>query len=42
EPLMRPVNSNYARYCAKHNFKQNKPINGIMNYIYYFYLKIIK
>ncbi|EFD3757979.1 glycosyltransferase family 8 C-terminal domain-containing protein, partial [Escherichia coli] len=29
-------------YCAKHNFKQNKPINGIMNYIYYFYLKIIK
>ncbi|EEV9057314.1 hypothetical protein BI202_004958, partial [Escherichia coli] len=24
------------------NFKQNKPINGIMNYIYYFYLKIIK
>ena len=42
EPLMRPMNSNYARYCAKHNFKQNKPINGIMNYIYYFYLKIIK
>ncbi len=42
EPLMRAVNSNYARYCAKHNFKQNKPINGIMNYIYYFYLKIIK
>ena len=42
EPLMRPINSNYARYCAKHNFKQNKPINGIMNYIYYFYLKIIK
>ncbi|EFZ3642020.1 TPA: hypothetical protein KLE73_004072, partial [Shigella sonnei] len=26
----------------KHNFKQNEPINGIMNYIYYFYLKIIK
>ncbi|EHL6299384.1 hypothetical protein KED33_004543, partial [Escherichia coli] len=26
----------------KHNFKQNKPINEIMNYIYYFYLKIIK
>ncbi|MDM6867051.1 glycosyltransferase family 8 C-terminal domain-containing protein, partial [Escherichia coli] len=25
-----------------HNFKQNKTINGIMNYIYYFYLKIIK
>ncbi|EGS8815296.1 hypothetical protein N1Z28_004744, partial [Escherichia coli] len=24
------------------NFKQNKPINGIMNYIYYFCLKIIK
>ncbi|EFW7813115.1 hypothetical protein EZE38_21445, partial [Shigella sonnei] len=24
------------------NFKQNEPINGIMNYIYYFYLKIIK
>lgn len=42
EPFMRPINSNYARYCAKHNFKQNEPINGIMNYIYYFYLKIIK
>ncbi|MEW0159743.1 glycosyltransferase family 8 C-terminal domain-containing protein, partial [Escherichia coli] len=26
----------------KHNFKQNKTITGIMNYIYYFYLKIIK
>lgn len=42
EPLMRVNNSNYARYCAKHNIKQNKPISGMMNYIYYFYLKIIK
>ncbi|WP_429968576.1 glycosyltransferase family 8 C-terminal domain-containing protein, partial [Escherichia coli] len=42
EQLMRPINSNNARYCAKHNFKQNKPINGTRNYIYYFYLKIIK
>ncbi|PCS40879.1 glycosyltransferase family 8 C-terminal domain-containing protein, partial [Escherichia coli] len=29
-------------YCAKHNFKQNKQINGIMNNINYFYLKKIK
>ncbi|MDN1931851.1 lipopolysaccharide 1,3-galactosyltransferase, partial [Escherichia coli] len=33
---------NYASYFSNHNFKQNKTINVIMNYIYYFYLKIIK
>lgn len=40
--LMKPANSNYARYCAKHNFKQRKPMAGVLNYLYYFYLKIIK
>ncbi|AFJ48930.1 lipopolysaccharide 1,3-galactosyltransferase [Shimwellia blattae DSM 4481 = NBRC 105725] len=39
-PLMSPGNANYARYCAKHNFKQGKNIAGIINYIFYFYLKI--
>ena len=39
-PLMRPNNANYARYCAKHNFKQGKTIPGIMSYLLYFYLKI--
>lgn len=41
-PLMQPINSNYARYCAKHNFKQGNTIMGVKNYIYYFYLKIKK
>ncbi|POT55640.1 lipopolysaccharide 3-alpha-galactosyltransferase [Citrobacter amalonaticus] len=40
--LMKPTNSNYFRYCAKHNFKQKKILKGIKNYLYYFYLKIIK
>ncbi|HAU5608501.1 lipopolysaccharide 3-alpha-galactosyltransferase [Citrobacter koseri] len=40
-PFMRANNANYARYCAKHKFKQNKPISGIVSYIYYFYLKIM-
>ncbi|MCS3604770.1 UDP-glucose:(glucosyl)LPS alpha-1,3-glucosyltransferase [Buttiauxella sp. BIGb0471] len=40
--LMRPNTSNYARYCAKHNFKQNKIMHGIINYIYYYYLKVVK
>jgi len=39
-PLMKPINSNYARYCAKHNFKQGKILSGIKSYIYYFFLKI--
>lgn len=39
-PLLKPSNSNYARYCAKHNFKQGKPFAGLMSYIYYFYLRI--
>lgn len=42
EPLMKPTNSNYARYCAKHNFKQERALAGIKNYLYYFYLKMIK
>ncbi|EMB4324134.1 lipopolysaccharide 3-alpha-galactosyltransferase [Pluralibacter gergoviae] len=41
-PLMKPGNSNYARYCAKHNFKQRRPLAGVLNYLYYFYLKIVK
>lgn len=40
--LMRPTNANYARYCAKHYFKQGRTINGIKNYLYYFYLKLVK
>ena len=41
-PLMKPGNANYARYCAKHNFKQRRPLAGVLNYLYYFYLKIVK
>lgn len=41
-PLLKPGNANYARYCAKHNFKNNKPFAGVMNYIYYFYLRVVK
>lgn len=40
--LLKPSNANYARYCAKHNFKNNQPIAGIMHYIYYFYLRLVK
>ncbi|MBJ3815183.1 lipopolysaccharide 3-alpha-galactosyltransferase [Shimwellia pseudoproteus] len=39
-PLMKPNNSNYARYCAKHNFKQGKTLAGLVNYLLYFYFKI--
>ena len=41
-PLLKPNNANYARYCAKHNFKNNQPVAGVMNYIYYFYLRLVK
>ena len=41
-PLLKPGNANYARDCAKHNFKNNKPLAGIMNYIYYFYLRVVR
>ena len=41
-PLLKPNNANYARYCAKHNFKQNQPIAGVMRYLHYFYLRLIK
>lgn len=41
-PLMRPSNSNYARYCAKHNFNQKKFAASIFNYMCYFYFKILK
>ena len=41
-PLMKPGNSNYARYCAKHSFKQRRPLAGVWNYLYYFYLKMVK
>lgn len=41
-PLMSPNNSNYARYCAKHKFKQKKILAGIINYINYLYFKVLK
>lgn len=41
-PLVPPINSNYARYCAKHNYKQKKYFSWFKNYIIYFYLKITK
>lgn len=41
-PLMKASNSNYARYCAKHCFKQGNVVGGIKSYLYYGYLKITK
>ncbi|WP_052282738.1 lipopolysaccharide 3-alpha-galactosyltransferase [Kluyvera genomosp. 1] len=40
-PLLKPVNSNYARYCAKHNFKKHYYFKWFVNNIYYYYLKLV-
>lgn len=40
--LLKPTNSNYARYCAKHKFKQHKPFSALLTYAYYFYLKVAR
>lgn len=40
--LMQPINANYARYCAKHYFKQGRVIGGIKAYLRYFYLKLAR
>ena len=40
--LLKPVNSNQYRYCAKHKFRQGKTLQGIMSYINYYKNKIIK
>ncbi|MEX0425247.1 lipopolysaccharide 3-alpha-galactosyltransferase [Providencia rettgeri] len=39
-PLMAPSNSNYLRYCAKHQINQRKYIKGFISYIQYFINKI--
>lgn len=33
-------NSNYARYCAKHYFKQGNVVGGVKSYLHYAYLKL--
>jgi UDP-glucose:(glucosyl)LPS alpha-1,3-glucosyltransferase/UDP-D-galactose:(glucosyl)LPS alpha-1,3-D-galactosyltransferase len=40
--LLKPVNSNQYRYCAKHKFRQGKTLQGIISYINYYKTKIIK
>ena len=40
--LLKPVNSNQYRYCAKHKFRQGKTLQGILNYINYYKNKLIK
>lgn len=40
--LLKPVNSNQYRYCAKHKFRQGKTLQGITSYINYYKNKIIK
>lgn len=40
--LLTPVNSNQYRYCAKHNFRQKKYLQGIVNYLKYYKFKITK
>ncbi|MDT0135561.1 glycosyltransferase [Providencia huaxiensis] len=39
-PLMVPSNSNYLRYCAKHQINQRKYMKGFISYIQYFISKI--
>lgn len=39
--LLKPGNSNYARYCAKHSLKQGKYYKWLVNNIYYYYLKLV-
>ncbi|HGU3047191.1 TPA: glycosyltransferase family 8 C-terminal domain-containing protein, partial [Escherichia coli O103:H2] len=36
EDLLKPVNSNQYRYCAKHKFKQKHYMAGIFNYLKYY------
>ena len=40
--LLKPNNANYARYCAKHNFKNNQVVAGVIHYLYYFDLRLLK
>lgn len=39
-PLLKPINSNQLRYCAKHMFKKRHYINGLVSYFLYFLKKI--
>lgn len=39
-PLIAPSNSNYLRYCAKHQINQRKYLKGVVTYIQYFISKI--
>lgn len=39
--LLKPGNSNYARYCAKHNLKRHHYFKWFLNNIYYYYLKVV-
>ncbi|HGA5440658.1 TPA: lipopolysaccharide 3-alpha-galactosyltransferase [Salmonella enterica subsp. enterica serovar Eastbourne] len=39
-PLLKPVNSNQQRYCAKHMLRNKKYINGLLSYFLYFIKKI--
>ncbi|EBS5544193.1 hypothetical protein DSA95_25255 [Salmonella enterica subsp. enterica serovar Plymouth] len=38
-PLLRPINSNQLRYCAKHMLRNKKYINGLFSYFLYFIKK---
>lgn len=40
KPLQQPGNSNYARYSAKHYFKQGNVVAGIKNYLHYILFKM--
>lgn len=40
-PQQKPVNANYARYSAKHFFKQGRTFLGIKYNLYYLYLKLM-
>ncbi|MDM2927762.1 lipopolysaccharide 3-alpha-galactosyltransferase [Citrobacter sp. Cm046] len=39
-PLLKPINSNQLRYCAKHMLKKGRYINGLVSYFWYFIKKI--
>ena len=40
--LLKPGNSNQYRYSAKHKFKQKRYIQGVVNYLNYYKLKIAR
>lgn len=40
--LLKPTNSNQFRYSAKHKFNQKMYVKGILNYLHYYKLKIMK